>query len=250
MKSTLETSRSYKKIGDAYNRIRKSSVFLIIFYFFSAITGLFLADFDWTFLPFIIFMWSSFLYISFLVKEEGCLVRVTKIFLAVWAICFFVVPVLSVLETRKPLSEALDESKFVWSFLAISIILFALLFVVFIKKIWTESIKAIRQRKWNRIVFFNGLLWLYSIWIFQYLYMGFGCLHPRDCLGGNQMTDLDSFYFSFSTLTTLGTAEIVPSGFCRILVGIEALTGFILISVIAGIIVVTLYKESANEGPP
>jgi hypothetical protein len=41
---------------------------------------------------------------------------------------------------------------------------------------------------------------------------------------------VDAIYFSFSTFTTLGFGDIVPHGELRFLVGIEAVTGLVLIT--------------------
>ncbi len=50
-------------------------------------------------------------------------------------------------------------------------------------------------------------------------------------LSGNYDGSLmDSVYFSFTTYTTLGFGDITPFGHLRHLVGIEALTGLVLIT--------------------
>lgn len=41
---------------------------------------------------------------------------------------------------------------------------------------------------------------------------------------------MDSVYFSFTTFTTLGVGDIVPSGSLRFLTGLESLTGLVLIT--------------------
>jgi hypothetical protein len=41
---------------------------------------------------------------------------------------------------------------------------------------------------------------------------------------------MDCAYFSFTTFATLGTGDITPHGDLRFLVGLEALTGFVLIT--------------------
>ncbi len=41
---------------------------------------------------------------------------------------------------------------------------------------------------------------------------------------------MDCAYFSFTTFATLGTGDIEPHGDLRFLVGLEALTGFVLIT--------------------
>jgi potassium channel LctB len=53
-------------------------------------------------------------------------------------------------------------------------------------------------------------------------------------LGGfrqaDAMTAMDYFYFSLINVTTLGLADIFPTDHLRVLAGVEALTGFALIS--------------------
>ena len=41
---------------------------------------------------------------------------------------------------------------------------------------------------------------------------------------------LDCAYFSFTTFATLGIGDVEPHGYLRFLVGLEALTGFVLIT--------------------
>ena len=43
-------------------------------------------------------------------------------------------------------------------------------------------------------------------------------------------TFMDCVYFSYTTFTTLGTGDIVPHGQIRYLVGLESLTGLLLIT--------------------
>jgi hypothetical protein len=70
-----------------------------------------------------------------------------------------------------------------------------------------------------------------EIWIFAFGYflmnrvLGWGSL-----LGSGDGSLLDCGYFSFTTYTTIGFGDIVPSGSLRYLAGIEALTGLVLIT--------------------
>lgn len=51
-------------------------------------------------------------------------------------------------------------------------------------------------------------------------------------LGGFKQpaTTVDIFYFSLTTITTLGLGSIEPTGHLRMLAGVESATGFLLIS--------------------
>ncbi|AEA96546.1 ion channel [Alteromonas mediterranea] len=43
-------------------------------------------------------------------------------------------------------------------------------------------------------------------------------------------TSIDIFYFSLTTITTLGLGSIEPDGHLRVIAGVESATGFLLIS--------------------
>ena len=70
-----------------------------------------------------------------------------------------------------------------------------------------------------------------EIWIFAtaYYYMDKAADwgHLRGDYDGSL---LSSAYFSFTAFTTLGLGDITPSGNLRYLVGLESLTGFVLIT--------------------
>lgn len=54
---------------------------------------------------------------------------------------------------------------------------------------------------------------------------------------------LDCVYFSFTTFTTLGFGDINPTGELRFLVGIESLTGLVLITWTASFLFLEMQKE-------
>ena len=64
--------------------------------------------------------------------------------------------------------------------------------------------------------------------------MAYAVLHDRVGFGSIQgdfaATALDFFYFSLTSYTTLGIGDVYPKGPIRVLVGIEALNGFVLIT--------------------
>ena len=70
-----------------------------------------------------------------------------------------------------------------------------------------------------------------EVWIFAFSYFW---MHHTEGWGhfeGNfDGTLLDCAYFSFTTFTTLGIGDIAPHGEVRYLSGLEALTGFVLIT--------------------
>lgn len=52
----------------------------------------------------------------------------------------------------------------------------------------------------------------------------------------------DCVYFSFTTFTTLGFGDIEPEGYIRMLVGLEALTGLVLITWSASFMFIEMQK--------
>jgi hypothetical protein len=54
--------------------------------------------------------------------------------------------------------------------------------------------------------------------------------HWGSLQGNYEHTLFDSMYFSFTAYTTLGLGDIEPVGILRFLVGLESLTGFVLIT--------------------
>ena len=70
-----------------------------------------------------------------------------------------------------------------------------------------------------------------EIWIFAFSYFWMHHAQGWGHFEGNfQGTLLDCVYFSFTTYTTLGFGDIAPQGEVRYLAGLEALTGFVLIT--------------------
>lgn len=85
-----------------------------------------------------------------------------------------------------------------------------------------------------RIVFgvFGALIaHVLEIWVFAIAYYLMHSSPSWGYLEGNYNGGLlDSAYFSFTSFTTLGFGDIVPHGELRFLVGIEAVTGLVLIT--------------------
>ena len=70
-----------------------------------------------------------------------------------------------------------------------------------------------------------------EIWVFALSYFWMHHTPGWGHFEGNfKGTLLDCAYFSFTTFTTLGIGDIAPHGELRYLVGLEALTGFVLIT--------------------
>jgi hypothetical protein len=70
-----------------------------------------------------------------------------------------------------------------------------------------------------------------EIWVFALSYFWMHHAQGWGHFEGNfKGTLLDCAYFSFTTFTTLGIGDVAPHGEVRYLVGLEALTGFVLIT--------------------
>lgn len=70
-----------------------------------------------------------------------------------------------------------------------------------------------------------------EIWIFASAYFLLNRSGQWGALQGNYDGGmLDSAYFSFTTFTTLGFGDIEPVGSLRLLVGVESLTGLVLVT--------------------
>ena len=70
-----------------------------------------------------------------------------------------------------------------------------------------------------------------EIWIFSLAYYLLPNIEGMGYLEGNfNGTLMDCVYFSYTTFTTLGFGDIEPHGHIRHLVGLESLTGLLLIT--------------------
>ncbi len=82
-----------------------------------------------------------------------------------------------------------------------------------------------------------------EIWLFAIAYYlmiqneGFGVL-----LGNTDQSLLDCSYYSFTSYTTLGFGDIVPSGYLRFLTGLESLTGLVMITWSASFLFIEMQK--------
>ena len=79
-------------------------------------------------------------------------------------------------------------------------------------------------------------LW-FAISIEISIYLGLGAFK-----GEVFVTFIETFYFSLINLTTLGMAPVEPTGHLYLLAGLEAMTGFLLVSCSASLIFKTMNK--------
>lgn len=82
-----------------------------------------------------------------------------------------------------------------------------------------------------------------EVWLFAF---GYWLMHHQGGLGqliGNfDGSLLDATYFSFTSYTTLGLGDIEPTGLLRHTVGLEALTGLVLITWTASFLFVEMQR--------
>jgi hypothetical protein len=82
-----------------------------------------------------------------------------------------------------------------------------------------------------------------EIWIFALTYYVLGRVGGWGSLEGNFDGSLAACgYFSFTTYTTLGFGDIQPFGELRFLVGIESLTGLVLVTWTASFLYIEMTK--------
>ncbi len=97
-------------------------------------------------------------------------------------------------------------------------------------------------------VFGTLLAHVAEIWIFALAYYYMHNDKSWGSLEGNYNGSLiDAAYFSFTTFTTLGFGDIEPHGELRFLVGIEAVTGLVLITWSASFLYIEMQRYWNNK---
>ena len=103
---------------------------------------------------------------------------------------------------------------------------------------------AIRNRVRVVVALLGAILaHLVEIWLFAFAYYVIINTGKQGTLEGSFNGSVyDCFYFSITTYTTAGYGDIVPLGNVRILAGLEALTGLVLILWTASFLFVEMQK--------
>ena len=87
-----------------------------------------------------------------------------------------------------------------------------------------------------------------EIWVFGVAYFFMDRAQEWGHLAGNYDDKfLSSVYFSFTAYTTLGLGDIEPLGDMRFLVGLESLTGFVLITWTASFLYLEMTRYWDNQ---
>ncbi|KAF1709403.1 Ion transport 2 [Pseudoxanthomonas kalamensis DSM 18571] len=89
-----------------------------------------------------------------------------------------------------------------------------------------------RRRVMLRIIFALLALHIAEIWCYGLSYWGLLQVADTGFVLGEQgmRTVFDAIYFSATTYTTLGLGDMAPVGAIRLVVGMESLTGFLLVT--------------------
>ena len=124
-------------------------------------------------------------------------------------------------------------------------------FLVFLRDIiFANSIEYIVKRKWYHIITGIVLLWIYVSWIFAiaYSHPSLGCVCTETQSNFDSTNSINNWYFSITTITTVGYGDFYPTGLCKVIANIEMLLGFFLISVMAGLVAGAAYEEIKRKG--
>lgn len=105
----------------------------------------------------------------------------------------------------------------------------------------------IRRRRILLLIFGLLVLHIAEIWLFGIGY--FVLLHDLSLgqIKGSSGGLLDLVYFSAVVYTTLGLGDLVPAGAIRFMTGMEALTGFVLITWSASFTFLEMQKFWRND---
>lgn len=96
---------------------------------------------------------------------------------------------------------------------------------------WLPAVVGKRHRKVLYGIFGVVALHVAEIWLFGVVAWGLLEVHAVGSVSGTQALGLlDAVYLSASTFTTVGFGDLAPVGPIRFLCGMEALTGFVLIT--------------------
>lgn len=102
------------------------------------------------------------------------------------------------------------------------------------------------QHRLRVLVGVSGALIAHIVEIFVFAYGYYFMLHQSgygNIIGRFDSSLMDCLYFSIVNFTTLGFGDVVATGGIRFLAGLEALTGFVLITWTASFMFVEMEKQ-------
>ena len=223
--------------------VRKKPVFSILFF----ATYLVLIVFwrrnlpPWKVYPFLLVVFVTFLFL--IVSERRTItMKYCKISLIVFLI-FLIAGVIINQFTSNPITLKI--------LYIIALNLKLSVFLVFLRDIiFANSIEYIVKRKWYHIITGIVLLWIYVSWIFAiaYSHPSLGCVCTETQSNFDSTNSINNWYFSITTITTVGYGDFYPTGLCKVIANIEMLLGFFLMSVMAGLVAGAAYEEIKRKG--
>ncbi|MFL0357637.1 potassium channel family protein [Erythrobacter sp. GH1-10] len=91
------------------------------------------------------------------------------------------------------------------------------------------------------------LIHMLEIALFAMAFYAMGATGLGELTGAYSSTPTDYFYFSIATYSTLGIGDITPSGAIRMVAGVEALAGLLLIAWSASFTYLMMERLWAND---
>lgn len=106
-----------------------------------------------------------------------------------------------------------------------------------------------RGRKLVVALCVSGIAHVVAASLYALAYGAGRALGIGDLRGETPATAMDVFYFSLVSYTSLGLGDIVPTGHLRLIAGVEALNGFLLISCSAAMLFLFMMDEDKAKSP-
>ncbi|MEH6412129.1 MAG: potassium channel family protein [Hyphomonas sp.] len=95
----------------------------------------------------------------------------------------------------------------------------------------------------------SGIAHIGAVSLYALAYGAGRALGIGDLRGETPATAMDVFYFSLVSYTSLGLGDIVPTGHLRLIAGVEALNGFLLISCSAAMLFLFIRDGDKAKSP-
>jgi len=243
VKATDEFSRALKK-----SLLKKWWIYIIFFVMFIFVTRNWLTLTPlWKSIPFLSTLLISFLFLM-MTKMRSWSIIYCDISMAL----FIIASIIALAYTSLTSSPARESDAFnIVSFIALNL-QFSIFIVLAKDIILARSIDFVVNEKWYQLIFFVALLFVYVSWFFAMIYSNPNMDGIRSTVGENfnKVRGTESWYFSITTLATLGTGEFIPVGNCRPVAEVEVITGFILLSVMVGLVAGAAYDAIKRRRLP
>jgi len=236
----------FDAFGESFKRRWWAYIIFFVVFIFVTRNWLTLAPM-WKSIPFLMTFLISFLFLM-MTKMRSWSIIYCKVSMTL----FIIASIIALAYTALTSSPARESDAFnIVSFIALNLQLS--IFLVLTKDIiLMRAINFIVNEKWYQMIFFVVLLLVYVSWFFAMIYSNPNLDGIRSSVGANfnRITGMESWYYSVTTLTTLGYGDFYPVGNCRFVASIEMVTGFILMSVMAGLVAGAAYDAIRRRRLP